>query len=165
MERRLTDDRNGNLKSTMRFCISYLQTNKPQNQCYDFIQFLLSLTYSAYKCFSKNNICSRIREQFKGRRYDMLTNITVFLSLYLILLFAYVVLAIVTRHRAAAIARRDRSGNRFEIATLRACAVTVVCHIVFHLPYLFYTLALHFGISDDHSYYTNAFVVSFFGGQ
>ena len=124
---------------------------------------LVSLTYSTYKCLSKNNICSRFSEQFKGRRYDLLTNITVFLSLYLILVIAYAVLAIVTHRRAAAIARRDRSSNRFEIATLRACAITVVFHIVFHLPYLFYTLALHFGFSDDHSYYTNAFFVSFFG--
>ena len=141
---------------------TYRLTN-PKTNAMILFNILVSLSYSTYKCFSKNNICSRFSEQFNGRRYDMLTNITLFLSLYLILLIAYAILAIVTHHRAAAIARRDRSSNRFEIATLRACAVTVVCHIAFHLPYLFYTLALHFGISDDHSYYTNAFVVSFFG--
>ena len=124
---------------------------------------LVSLSFSTYKSLSKNNICSEISQQFKGRRKDMLTNITVFLSLYLILVIAYAVLAIVTHHRAAAIARRDRSSNRYEIATLRACAITVVFHILFHLPYLFYTLALHFGISDDNSYYANAYTTSFFG--
>ena len=124
---------------------------------------LVSLAFSAYKSISKSNICHRISEQSNGRRYDMVTNITVFLSLYLVLVIAYAILAIVTHRRAAAIARRDRSSNRFEIATLRACAITVVCHIVFHLPYLFYTLALHFGISDDHSYYANAYVTSYFG--
>ena len=124
---------------------------------------LVSMAFSTYRSISKNSICYTISEQFKGRRYDMFTNITVFLSLYFIFAIAYAVLAIVTHRRAAAIARRDRSSNRYEIATLRACAITVVCHIVFHFPYLFYTLALHFEISDDHSYYANAYIASYFG--
>ena len=113
--------------------------------------------YRAY--FSKTIICF---QHDINRMEHMLINIGVFLGLFLLLIIGYIILSVTTRKRGAAIARRDRNTNRFEIATLQAGALIVTSYLVCHLPYISYTVMLSLRLTYDDSYYTHSFFVSIF---
>ena len=119
---------------------------------------LITAAFSTYRTyFSSHSVCLQMLNN-KSR----LLNIAVFGTLYVILVLCYAVLCIVTYRRSAGISRKERCSVRYEIATLRASAIIVTSYLILHLPYISYTLLLHFGVYTDRSYYSHSFFVSFF---
>ena len=130
------------------------QVHKRTIQILIVLNCLASGAFSAYRCiFSNNSICIQNNNQDMG--HSRLLNISVFLSLFIILALGYATLTVVTHRRATA---SGRSNNRYEIATLRASAIIVLTYLGLHLPYITHTILLHIGINEDRSYYTHNFL-------
>ncbi len=121
---------------------------------------LASGAFSVYRSYLNNNIniCTENSPMKKGH---MLMNCGLFLGFFTNLIICYVVLCIVTHRRASAISRRDRGSNRYEIATLRSCAIIVISYTVFDFPYIIYSYLLYLGVTEDQTYYTHSFFISF----
>ena len=120
------------------------------------LNYFASGAFSTYRCFlSNNSVCDQNNNEDTSSR---LLNISVFLALFIILALGYAILMVVTHRRATNI----RSNNRYEIATLRACAIIVLTYLGLHLPYITQTILLHIGINEDRSYYTHNFLVCIF---
>ena len=121
---------------------------------------LVSGSFSVYRSYLGTiNICEENQNSEKGH---LLMNSGVFLTLFTGLLLGYATLAIVTHRRAKEISRRDRGSNRYQIATIRSCAIIVIGYTLFHFPYITYAFLLYGGVVDDQTYYTHSFFVSFF---
>ncbi len=121
---------------------------------------LVSGTFSVYRSyFTKINVCTDNSTPEKGH---LLMNSGVFLGLFTGLIIGYVILVIVTHNRASAMSRRDRGSNRYEITTIRSCLIIVISYTAFHLPYIIYSCLVYYGVTDDQTYYTHSFFVSFF---
>ena len=121
-----------------------------------------TFSFALYRIFSNNNICVKYHADDQNHT---LVNLTVFLILYVTLVIGYVILSVITHKRAAASEDADGRNrrfynNRFEIATLRASFSIVISYLLLHLPYIVYTLTLHFELTNDQSYYTHSFLVS-----
>ena len=90
---------------------------------------LASGSFSVYRSyFSTFNICDHPNPE-KG---PLVINFAVFYSLFTGLLIGYATLAIVTHRRASEISRRDRGSNRYDLATIRSCAIIVIKNTDIH---------------------------------
>ena len=115
--------------------------------------------FSTYRTFfNKNNVCAS-RETDNGNR---LLNIAVFSFLYVNLIISYVILSTFIHYRSVAMPDGARNPNRYEIATIRASAIIVTSYLVAHLPYIVYTLFLHFGVATDTSFLLHTFLTNIF---
>ena len=120
--------------------------------------------YSAYRSFfSKMNICSSLTNADVSGR--MTLNVGVFMLFFVILTLAYVWLYVIARKRSAVIApamRNNQMGvTRYDIITLRASIIIVVSYVLYHIPYILYSLLLDIGATNDQSYCAHSFVVVF----
>ncbi len=123
---------------------------------------LASGSFSVYRTyFGTINLCDKEENPNPDTTPEMI-NAVAFISLFTGLLIGYATLAIVTHHRASNMSRQERGGNRYDIATIRSCAIIVISYTIFHLPFLTYAFLLYGGITDDQTHYTRSFFVSFF---
>ena len=120
-----------------------------------------TVTFSVYRGFFTETICQCVGHTEKNGH--MLLNVAVFVMLFVTLAGAYAWLSLITRKRAAKIAPAVRANkmpmSRFDIITLRTSIIIVLSYIVFHVPYILYTLLLDIGTTDNHSYCSHSFVV------